>query len=1580
MKDARMDATSGPRTPKTGGKKPTDEQSRVIDAPADKDLLVVAGAGSGKTFTMTERIVKLITQDGVPAEKILGLTFTRKAATELLGRVSASVGQALAGSADDPDAMFMKPEVSTYDAFFQSIVRRYGLLVGMDPRTQPLSDAGAMQLITDVVGDNLDTLFRSGALDSDDSSSSTAAADSDDSDDSDNGPGNLGRLVQDVYALSENIANSMICDDCLSIDDAVTAVEAWDRRFLAQLELMKKDPRMSAVDFDGIKNRPTPPLKSTQGRKIPNMTFEEWYVGGGVQRNKATVLNYDAWIIKTLEQTVRRRDVLLPLVRAYAAAKRKANLAEFSDFTIAAYQLVVRFPSIGAEYRRRYSNVFLDEYQDTSTTQAMLLARLFHADSQRRSAVTAVGDPYQSIYAWRGASPGAFRLFMTNFGITEKPYELTVSRRNPKVVLEAANKLTDAFHTRYRVESSVPESMREVPVSRLRPLEDVEDGAAADGDSPAAAPGTASAPAHTGHGFDGGDDGPLGPAVRILGGAIETAALNDLGAPDGIVAGVSPEFIEEHGVKDYYESVDDVAGNLARRRDATLHDEDDGDRPGADDSSLLAMMECDTVDEEIGSVVAFANHVVPKYHGGDRVPLAVLFRTKSLMPRYRAALEEAGFTCQVVGIDPLTERPDIRDILHLLSACADHTDVVSLQSLLMSPRMNISMDDMHALANLAETINADRQYQALADAGIIDANPRATAADRRKAVAQARSTVQPPTLAYLNDIVVSDDLQTLLDGSAISGHGKLLVGDLSHMMHAVERATRLGLQHAIRTAGAVLGLQVDEDVAACLAHDGKGSESTYAPALDMLLAQATAYAAELPVGRTPSIIGFCTWIDEMRHVPEGPADVIDGSADVLLMTIHQSKGLEWPAVAVVDMTRGVFPSAKGDNLSIELPDADGDADLDPVQVYGDESAPQYSSSCRTWLERPTMVPTPVRADRDILPAFPHRGEVEDIAGVAQLEHEFDDAIFIRNHESHASGDVYLSQGEEYGRRLHDDERRLAYVALTRAEHEVLLTCTASNKRIEKRFATKNEKRWAGAVVGLSLDALFSLDSEHDESVRDVTHGLPLLPAVARPARIAEWLAAGLHDPVAFAARETDALVPWVTALQTSFLQKNVPGCEEYPNIDYYPVADPFATYKDRKGPSALWLEVFSYFLNSGRVHEQATSTPVNKRLSRYGLPVLASVLGLKAPTGFVVGSDDGECRAVGRDLVEWGTWRACDWIMDMEQMILVDISNEGKTFARDGYWPGQLGTRERAVLGLSAQMAQADVDAAPDASGFAGAEGGPSLFDMAKQVAAEDKARQASGSDVFARANSVRSGRIASVTSLEATMAARADSDLAERMALSILRPVPQEPNRSASRGTRFHAWAQDFLNAKLDGEVDDRETMVAGIETDDTTMAFEKAWRHRLASSSWAQRMPVGAEQKITASVNGTLITGTIDAIFEGGLDSHDPTSLPDGDDGRVTIVDWKTGTRPETDDERSLRLVQLDVYRLLYSKISGIPLDRIDATLYYVGVEDETDRFVIALPKTQREIEREVRDGLYLSRDTDSTDSATDAGSSQA
>src|SRR3954453_4588391 len=71
---------------------PSPEQARVVAAPPDRPLVVVAGAGSGKTETMAARVSWLVANRLVEPEAILGLTFTRKAASELNERVRLRLG------------------------------------------------------------------------------------------------------------------------------------------------------------------------------------------------------------------------------------------------------------------------------------------------------------------------------------------------------------------------------------------------------------------------------------------------------------------------------------------------------------------------------------------------------------------------------------------------------------------------------------------------------------------------------------------------------------------------------------------------------------------------------------------------------------------------------------------------------------------------------------------------------------------------------------------------------------------------------------------------------------------------------------------------------------------------------------------------------------------------------------------------------------------------------------------------------------------------------------------------------------------------------------------------------------------------------------------------------------------------------------------------------------------------------------------------------------------------------------------------------------------------------------------------
>ncbi len=136
-----------------------------------------------------------------------------------------------------------------------------------------------------------------------------------------------------------------------------------------------------------------------------------------------------------------RRGELLGLVESYRRLKRDLGLMDFSDQIELGARLALEQPEVGELERGKFRIVLLDEYQDTSVAQAIMLSRLFGGGHP----VTAVGDPQQAIYGWRGASVSNILNFADSFpaaGGAEVPtYPLTVNRRSDRRILDIANRL-----------------------------------------------------------------------------------------------------------------------------------------------------------------------------------------------------------------------------------------------------------------------------------------------------------------------------------------------------------------------------------------------------------------------------------------------------------------------------------------------------------------------------------------------------------------------------------------------------------------------------------------------------------------------------------------------------------------------------------------------------------------------------------------------------------------------------------------------------------------------------------------------------------------------------------------------------------------------------------------------------------------------------------------------------------------------------------------------------------------------------------------------------------------------------------
>ncbi|MFF0343810.1 UvrD-helicase domain-containing protein [Kribbella sp. NPDC004875] len=147
--------------------------------------------------------------------------------------------------------------------------------------------------------------------------------------------------------------------------------------------------------------------------------------------------------VRKLAETSLKRGEILQLVEEYQAYKGERGVVDFADQMALGARLAEECPEVAAVERARYKVVLLDEYQDTSVSQRRMLTALFAAGDGRGHPVTAVGDPCQAIYGWRGASVANLDEFPEHFpqadGAPAQRYVLSVNRRCGSRILAAAN-------------------------------------------------------------------------------------------------------------------------------------------------------------------------------------------------------------------------------------------------------------------------------------------------------------------------------------------------------------------------------------------------------------------------------------------------------------------------------------------------------------------------------------------------------------------------------------------------------------------------------------------------------------------------------------------------------------------------------------------------------------------------------------------------------------------------------------------------------------------------------------------------------------------------------------------------------------------------------------------------------------------------------------------------------------------------------------------------------------------------------------------------------------------------------------
>jgi DNA helicase-2/ATP-dependent DNA helicase PcrA len=156
--------------------------------------------------------------------------------------------------------------------------------------------------------------------------------------------------------------------------------------------------------------------------------------------------------------------------------------------------------------------------------------------------------------------------------------------------------------------------------------------------------------------------------------------------------------------------------------------------------------------------------------------------------------------------------------------------------------------------------------------------------------------------------------------------------------------------------------------------------------------------------------------------------------------------------------------------------------------------------------------------------------------------------------------------------------------------------------------------------------------------------------------------------------------------------------------------------------------------------------------------------------------------------------------------------------------------------------------------------------------------------------------------------------------ARDLRRPLPRRPARSSRTGTLFHQWIEGFFDAPAalgdEDEFVDTEDAYVLQSIAELRAAFERSWWARQDNGLTLYR----AELDVATPLEGGISPGRIDAVFK------DP-------DGGYVIVDWKTGRRPSTPEDKWAAQLQLRIYRRALSRLLGVDPERIRAAFHDVA-----------------------------------------------
>jgi ATP-dependent helicase/nuclease subunit A len=373
---------------------PTSEQRAAIAA-SGRNVLVEAGAGTGKTGVMVDRYCRLVCEDGVSADAVLAFTFTDKAAAELRQRIRAELeARAAAGSerAQDLADGLGGAWVTTIHGFCNRLLAAHPVAIGIDPRFRVLDAPESERAAGEAFEEALEEYLAGG----DEGRERTVAA-------------------FDVAGL-----RAMVCGAHAELRSRGAADPGLGQPPVSDLGAALRSARESAAAaLEEL--RPTDPNRELLERALEVLPAEAGNAPGLDELarlrtgSKAKPLAayreaIEAVVVAAAETgeggtAYRHVSELMELFSArFAAAKARRAGVDFEDLQILAVRLLEQTEA-GAAYRGRFSHLLVDEFQDTNRLQLRLIEALRGPNSK----LMVVGDELQSIYGFRHADLDVFR-------------------------------------------------------------------------------------------------------------------------------------------------------------------------------------------------------------------------------------------------------------------------------------------------------------------------------------------------------------------------------------------------------------------------------------------------------------------------------------------------------------------------------------------------------------------------------------------------------------------------------------------------------------------------------------------------------------------------------------------------------------------------------------------------------------------------------------------------------------------------------------------------------------------------------------------------------------------------------------------------------------------------------------------------------------------------------------------------------------------------------------------------------------------------------------------------------------------